>query len=83
MNSLQKLLVNLLPRSWAKDMEAQSRAWMIRCPCGYEQSVWEAGGIRWKAAGTPKSQPAEEHGAKKSTQKHSPEASQEAAKRPG
>lgn len=34
-------------------MEAESRAWMVRCPhCGFERSVWDAGGIRYKAAGT-------------------------------
>jgi hypothetical protein len=33
-------------------MEAGSRAWMIRCPkCRFERSVWESGGIRYKAAG--------------------------------
>jgi DNA-directed RNA polymerase subunit RPC12/RpoP len=34
-------------------MEAESRAWMVRCPhCGFERSVWDTGGIRYKAAGT-------------------------------
>jgi len=34
-------------------MEAESRAWMVRCPhCGFERSVWETGGIRYKASGT-------------------------------
>jgi hypothetical protein len=34
-------------------MEAESREWMDRCgACGYEQSVWDLGGIQWKAAGT-------------------------------
>jgi hypothetical protein len=54
MSALQKLFVRLLPRAWAEDMEAESRAWMIRCTCGYEQSIWDAGGVRWKAAGNPK-----------------------------
>jgi endogenous inhibitor of DNA gyrase (YacG/DUF329 family) len=36
-------------------MEAESRAWMARCPdCGTERSVWDMGGIRWKAAGKPR-----------------------------
>jgi hypothetical protein len=30
-------------------MEAHSRAWMVRCSCGFERSVWEMGGIRWNA----------------------------------
>jgi DNA-directed RNA polymerase subunit RPC12/RpoP len=34
-------------------MEAESRAWMVQCPhCGFERSVWDTGGIRYKAAGT-------------------------------
>ena len=51
MNLMQKLFVALLPGKWAESMEAESRAWMARCPCGFERSVWEAGGIRWKAVG--------------------------------
>ncbi|HLF01144.1 MAG TPA: hypothetical protein VI547_04165 [Anaerolineales bacterium] len=55
MNSLQRLLGTLLPRKWAEDMEAASRSWVMKCSaCGHEQSIWDAGGIRWKAAGNPK-----------------------------
>jgi hypothetical protein len=32
-------------------MEAESRSWMVRCDCGFERSVWDMGGIRWKARG--------------------------------
>jgi len=36
-------------------MEAESRAWMARCEtCGNERSIWDLGGIRWKAAGNPR-----------------------------
>jgi hypothetical protein len=36
-------------------MEAESRGWMVQCPkCGAERSVWEMGGIRYKAAGSPR-----------------------------
>lgn len=53
MNSLQKLVVAILPEKWAASMESESRTWIMRCSsCGLERSVWEAGGIRWKAAGT-------------------------------
>lgn len=54
MTTIQRLFTRLLPRTWAADMEAESRSWMIRCPCGYEQSIWDLGGIRWKATGNPK-----------------------------
>jgi predicted RNA-binding Zn-ribbon protein involved in translation (DUF1610 family) len=33
-------------------MEADSRKWMLKCSnCGFERSIWEMGGIRWKATG--------------------------------
>lgn len=53
MSSLQKFAVAVLPKKWAASMEAESRTWIVRCSsCGLERSFWEAGGIRWKAAGT-------------------------------
>ncbi len=55
MSGIQKLLTSILPRRWAADMEAESRNWMVTCPsCGYARSVWDMGGVRWKAAGTPR-----------------------------
>jgi hypothetical protein len=52
MSFFQKLLMALVPRRWADEMEAESRSWMLRCNvCGLERSVWEMGGVRWKAAG--------------------------------
>ncbi len=55
MSALRRLLISLLPRSWAADMEAESRTWMVQCPkCGYERSTWDMGGVRWKAAGNPR-----------------------------
>ena len=53
MGLLQKIVKTLLPRRWAAAIEAESRAWVMRCPCGHETSVWEAGGIRYRAAGNP------------------------------
>ena len=53
MSSLQKLVAAVLPKEWAASIESESRTWILRCSsCGLERSVWEAGGIRWKAAGT-------------------------------
>ncbi len=54
MTTIQKLFRALLPKKWADSMEAESRSWMMRCPCGHSRSVWDLGGIRWKAAGNPK-----------------------------
>ena len=55
MSTIQKFLLAVLPSQWAKSMEAESRAWIVKCPsCDHERSIWDLGGIRWKAAGTPK-----------------------------
>jgi hypothetical protein len=54
MSFFQKLFTSILPRKWAEDMEAHSRSWMIKCRCGYERSIWEIGGIRWRAIGNQK-----------------------------
>ena len=51
MTLIQKFIVAILPKKWAESMEVESRTWMTRCRCGFERSVWETGGIRWKAAG--------------------------------
>jgi hypothetical protein len=54
MSSVQRFVYWLLPAWLAKDMEKESRLWMLRCnTCGSEKSVWEIGGIRYKAAGGP------------------------------
>jgi hypothetical protein len=54
MNAFQRLLCSILPASRAQAIEAESRAWRMHCPCGHSVSVWEAGGIRYKAAGNPR-----------------------------
>lgn len=50
MTFIQKLMMRLLPQAWAADMKAESESWLLRCPdCGYVRSIWEIGGIRYKA----------------------------------
>jgi len=52
---IQKIFKAILPQTLYEDMEKESRAWMIQCEkCKSEKSYWEAGGIRWKAAGNPR-----------------------------
>jgi hypothetical protein len=49
---LRKLITRASPALAAR-MESESRTWMMQCPtCGHERSVWDAGGIRYKASGT-------------------------------
>ena len=55
MTRVQRFLRAVLPARLADQMEAESRAWVMRCAlCGHEQSFWELGGVRWKAAGNPR-----------------------------
>ena len=52
MGLIQQFVTKLLPAKTAASIEAESRKWMVGCDnCGGERSVWELGGIRWKAAG--------------------------------
>jgi hypothetical protein len=52
---LQRLLTGLFSPATAARMEADSRMWMMQCQkCGYERSIWEIGGIRYKAIGNPR-----------------------------
>ena len=56
MSFVQKLFTKLAGPDLAARMEADSRLWMVQCArCGYERSIWEMGGIRYKAAGTSRS----------------------------
>ena len=54
MSWIQSLMLSILPRSWGESMEAESLSWFMQCPCGHEESVWDRGGIRWKAYGEPR-----------------------------
>jgi hypothetical protein len=54
MSFFQKLFTRIFPRKWAESMEADSRSWFVHCRCGMARSVWDMGGIRWKAAGRPR-----------------------------
>ena len=54
MSGVQRFFKAIFPARWGASMEADSRLWMVQCPCGYEQSIWEMGGIRWKATGNPR-----------------------------
>ena len=50
MRLLQRLFMAVLPASWGRSMQRDSQAWKMRCTtCGHLRSIWDAGGIRWKA----------------------------------
>lgn len=50
----QKLMAKLFSKETMAAMEADSKDWIVRCPCGHETSVWELGGIRYGARSTGK-----------------------------
>jgi ribosomal protein S27E len=53
--SLRDFLIKRASPATAARMEAESRTWMVRCrKCGNERSIWDTGGLRYKAAGRPK-----------------------------
>jgi len=54
MSAIQRFFAAILPASWAQSMEAESRMWKVTCSCGCGRSIWELGGIRWKATGNPR-----------------------------
>jgi len=40
---------------FAASIERHSREWLATCSsCGFTKSIWERGGIRWLASGTPR-----------------------------
>jgi hypothetical protein len=50
MSLIQRLLMRVLPERCAQDLKASSESWRIVCGnCGDSRSVWEAGGVRWRA----------------------------------
>jgi hypothetical protein len=53
MSWTQDFIASWLPRRWSAALEAESRRWVMTCPCGHQTSLWEMGGIRFKAVGRP------------------------------
>jgi hypothetical protein len=52
MSGIQRLAKALLPESLSADMEAHSRQWKVMCQtCGTSVSIWDLGGIKYKAVG--------------------------------
>lgn len=54
MSWFHRFFTAILPRHWMDAMEADSRLWVVRCSCGFARSVWDLGGIRYKAVGNPR-----------------------------
>ena len=55
MSIIQKFVTTVLPKSLRQAIQHESQNWLLRCPdCDSVQSVWDLGGIRFKAASTNK-----------------------------
>jgi hypothetical protein len=53
MTLIQRLVVSLLPKRWSDAIRTESQSWLLSCSvCGVTRSVWDMGGIRYKAAST-------------------------------
>ena len=51
MSLLQRFFAWILPASLFAAMESESKKWTLICKtCGYKKSVWDLGGIRYKAS---------------------------------
>jgi len=52
--TLRGILRLLMPAEIYRQMELESRDWYFTCEaCGNEFTVWDSGGIRYKASGNP------------------------------
>ena len=54
MPAKHRLLKFILPAKAFAAVKAGSREWLAECPCGHNRNVWDAGGVRYKAAGKPR-----------------------------
>jgi ribosomal protein S27E len=53
--ALRDRILNRASPETAAAMEAESRTSMVRCrKCGNERSIWDMGGLRYKARGRPR-----------------------------
>ena len=52
LSGIQKLIKLFVSEETFAAMEVESKAWKVQCSnCGHERSIWDMGGIRWKAHG--------------------------------
>ena len=51
---LRSIILRFMSPARRAAAEAESRAWTATCPgCGIKTSIWDLGGLRYKAAGKP------------------------------
>lgn len=48
------MILSLMPAGLRADAERDSRLWLTKCRrCGHVSTVWDLGGLRWRAMGKP------------------------------
>lgn len=53
---LRDLIFRFMSPTHRREAEADSRAWFMTCgKCGKVSSIWDIGGVRYKAVGRPRS----------------------------
>lgn len=51
----RRLILRFMSPGARARAEAESRAWTVTCTaCGHMRSVWDMGGLRYGASGTPR-----------------------------
>jgi hypothetical protein len=49
-----RFLKFILPAKAFAAVRAGTKLWLAECPCGHKQDLWDAGDVRYKAAGEPR-----------------------------
>jgi len=53
MSGIQKIIEFILSKETYNKVKDESKHWLFKCTCGNEFSIWDIGGIRYKAKGNP------------------------------
>jgi len=54
MQAEHRFLKFILPARTFNAVRAGTKMWLLECPCGHKRDLWDAGGVRYKATGSPK-----------------------------
>ena len=54
MAAKHKFLKFVLTAKTFAAIRAETREWLIECKCGHKRDLWDAGGVRYRAAGEPR-----------------------------
>jgi hypothetical protein len=54
MSAEHRFLKFILPARAFAAVREGTKQWLAECPCGHRRDWWDAGGVRYKAAGEPR-----------------------------